>query len=46
MGFCLPSAIGFQLGRPGELVIGIEGDGSLQLTLQDLATAVDLVLPI
>jgi acetolactate synthase-1/2/3 large subunit len=46
MGFCLPAAIGIQLGRPGELVIGIDGDGSFQMTLQDLATAVDLKLPI
>ncbi len=46
MGFCLPSAIGAQLGRPGELVIGIDGDGSFQMTLQDLATAVDQELPI
>ena len=46
MGFCLPSAIGVQLGRPGELVIGIDGDGSFQMTLQDLATARDLDLPI
>jgi acetolactate synthase-1/2/3 large subunit len=46
MGFCLPAAIGIQLGRPGETVIGIDGDGSFQMTLQDLATAVDLELPI
>jgi acetolactate synthase-1/2/3 large subunit len=46
MGFCLPSAIGIQLGRPKETVIGIDGDGSFQMTLQDLATAVDLKLPI
>jgi acetolactate synthase-1/2/3 large subunit len=46
MGFCLPAAIGAQLGRPGELVLGIDGDGSFQMTLQDLATAVDLKLPI
>jgi acetolactate synthase-1/2/3 large subunit len=46
MGFCLPSAIGIQLGCPDELVIGIDGDGSFQMTLQDLATAVDLKLPI
>jgi acetolactate synthase-1/2/3 large subunit len=45
MGFCLPSAIGIQLGRPGELVIGFDGDGSFQMTLQDLATAVDEKLP-
>jgi len=46
MGFCLPSAIGIQLGCPKEVVIGIDGDGSFQMTLQDLATAVDLKLPI
>ncbi len=46
MGFCMPAAIGAQLGRPGELVIGIDGDGSFQMTLQDLATARDLDLPI
>jgi acetolactate synthase-1/2/3 large subunit len=46
MGFCMPAAIGAQLGRPGELVIGIDGDGSFQMTLQDLATARDLNLPI
>ena len=46
MGFCLPSAIGIQLARPGELVIGIDGDGSFQMTLQDLATASENHLPI
>ena len=46
MGFCLPSAIGIQLGRPDALVVGIDGDGSFQMTLQDLATAVDHKLPI
>jgi acetolactate synthase-1/2/3 large subunit len=46
MGFCLPSAIGIQLGKPDATVIGIDGDGSFQMTLQDLATAVDLKLPI
>lgn len=46
MGFCLPSAIGIQLGRPDALVIGIDGDGSFQMTLQDLATASELRLPV
>jgi acetolactate synthase-1/2/3 large subunit len=46
MGFCLPAAIGIQLGRPGETVIGFDGDGSFQMTLQDLATARDHNLPI
>ena len=46
MGFCLPAAMGAQLGKPNELVIGIDGDGSFQMTLQDLATCVELKLPI
>ncbi len=46
MGYCLPSAIGMQLARPEATVIGIDGDGSFQMTLQDLATACDLSLPI
>ena len=46
MGFCLPAAIGVQLARPEATVIGIDGDGSFQMTLQDLATAADLALPI
>jgi acetolactate synthase-1/2/3 large subunit len=46
MGVCLPFAIGMQLARPDAMVIGIDGDGSFQMTLQDLATAVDLKLPI
>ena len=46
MGFCLPAAIGIQLGRPDALVIGIDGDGSFQMTLQDLATASEHRLPI
>jgi acetolactate synthase-1/2/3 large subunit len=46
MGFCLPAAMGAQLGKPNDLVIGIDGDGSFQMTLQDLATVVELKLPI
>jgi acetolactate synthase-1/2/3 large subunit len=46
MGFCLPAAIGAQFGKPDELVIGIDGDGSFQMTLQDLATASKAKLPI
>jgi acetolactate synthase-1/2/3 large subunit len=46
MGFCLPAAIGAQLGRPEATVVGIDGDGSFQMTLQDLATAADLGLPL
>jgi acetolactate synthase I/II/III large subunit len=46
MGVCLPFAIGIQFARPDALVVGIDGDGSFQMTLQDLATAVDHKLPI
>ena len=46
MGFCLPAAIGMQLARPDALVVGIDGDGSFQMTLQDLATARDHDLPV
>lgn len=46
MGVCLPFAIGIQLACPGQLVVGIDGDGSFQMTLQDLATAVEHELPI
>ena len=39
MGFCVPAAIGAKLGRPDVPVVGIDGDGSFQMTLQELATA-------
>jgi acetolactate synthase-1/2/3 large subunit len=40
MGFGLPSAIGAKVGRPDEHVICVAGDGSLQMTSQELATCV------
>lgn len=40
MGFGFPASIGAQLGRPGDLVFDIAGDGSFQMTMQELATAV------
>jgi acetolactate synthase-1/2/3 large subunit len=40
MGFGFPASIGAQLGRPGELVIDIAGDGSFLMNSQELATAV------
>ena len=46
MGFGLPAAVGAQLGRPDSLVILVTGDGSLQMTLQELATVVEQKLPI
>ncbi|MDD3653590.1 MAG: biosynthetic-type acetolactate synthase large subunit [Desulfotomaculaceae bacterium] len=46
MGFGLPAAIGAQMGAPGRPVILITGDGSIQMTLQELATAVEQKLPL
>jgi acetolactate synthase-1/2/3 large subunit len=46
MGFGFPAAIGAQLGRPGERVIAIVGDGGFQMTLSELATMRNLKLPI
>jgi acetolactate synthase I/II/III large subunit len=39
MGFGLPSAIGAKVALPDELVIDIAGDGSFEMTFQELATA-------
>jgi acetolactate synthase-1/2/3 large subunit len=46
MGFGLPAAIGAQVGRPGEPVWAIVGDGGFQMTLCELATACIHKLPI
>ncbi len=46
MGFGFPASIGAQIGRPGELVFCIAGDGSIQMNLQELATVVEYNLPI
>ena len=46
MGFGLPAAIGAQVARPNELVIDIAGDGSIQMNIQELATATQYKLPV
>jgi acetolactate synthase-1/2/3 large subunit len=46
MGFGLPAAIGAQIARPGETVIDIDGDHSFNMTMTELATAVEHNLPI
>jgi acetolactate synthase-1/2/3 large subunit len=46
MGFGFPAAIGAQIACPDELVIDIAGDGSIQMNIQELATAVVNKLPI
>jgi len=46
MGFGFPAAIGAQFGRPEALVIDIAGDGSIQMNIQEMTTAVNNKLPI
>ncbi|MEP7025086.1 MAG: biosynthetic-type acetolactate synthase large subunit, partial [Actinomycetota bacterium] len=46
MGFAVPAAMGAQAGRPGELVVAIDGDGCFQMTAQELATCAIEKLPI
>lgn len=46
MGFGLPAAVGAQLGMPGRQVILVTGDGSIQMTMQELSTVVEQKLPI
>jgi len=46
MGYGFPAAIGAQLGNPGRRVIDIAGDGSIQMNIQELATAVSEQLPV
>ncbi|MGB9803346.1 biosynthetic-type acetolactate synthase large subunit [Desulfofundulus sp.] len=46
MGFGLPAAIGVQVACPDEIVFDIAGDGSIQMNIQELATAVNYDLPV
>ncbi|HCS53315.1 MAG TPA: acetolactate synthase large subunit, partial [Planctomycetaceae bacterium] len=46
MGFGLPSAMGVAAAHPDELVIDIDGDGSFQMNIQELATLVCEDLPV
>ena len=46
MGFTVPGAIGAALGRPGHQVIGIAGDGDFLQTVQELASAQLLGIPV
>ncbi|QCI27154.1 biosynthetic-type acetolactate synthase large subunit [Buchnera aphidicola] len=46
MGFGLPAALGVKLAFPNEIVICITGDGSIQMNIQELSTAVQYKLPI
>ena len=46
MGFGFPAAIGAQIAFPDRTVAVIAGDGSLQMNIQELATAVQYKLPV
>lgn len=46
MGFGLPAAMGAQMAHPDRTVIDIAGDGSIQMNIQELSTAVEYNLPI
>ena len=46
MGYGFPAAIGAQVAFPHKTVIDIAGDGSIQMNIQELATAVQYQLPV
>lgn len=46
MGYGFPAAIGAQIGKPEAVVFDIAGDGSIQMNIQELTTAVLNKLPV
>ena len=46
MGYCIPAAMGAQVGAPDKVVWAIDGDGSFQMTNQELATCTINNIPI
>jgi acetolactate synthase-1/2/3 large subunit len=46
MGFGLPAAMGVQAAHPDSLVVDIDGDGSFQMNVQELATCYCEKLPV
>ena len=46
MGFGFPAAIGAQVAFPDKLVVDIAGDGSIQMNIQEMATAVQYNIPV
>ena len=46
MGFGLPAAMGAKIAHPEACVIAIEGDGSLQMNIQEMATCVTEHIPV
>jgi len=41
MGFGLPAAIGAKAARPDKVVVDVAGDGSIQMNIQELMTAIE-----
>ena len=46
MGYCIPAAMGAQVGAPDKVVWAIDGDGSFQMTNHELATCTINNIPI
>ena len=46
MGFGLPAAMGVKVGRPEKTVWLVDGDGSFQMTVQELGTIVQDNIPV
>jgi acetolactate synthase I/II/III large subunit len=46
MGFGMPAAMGVQLAHPGETVVCVTGEGSIQMCIQELSTCKQYALPI
>lgn len=46
MGYGFPAAIGAQAAFPDRIVVDVAGDGSIQMNIQELATAVNYNLPV
>jgi acetolactate synthase I/II/III large subunit len=46
MGFGMPAAMGVQLGHPGETVVCVTGEGSIQMCIQELSTCKQYALPL
>jgi acetolactate synthase I/II/III large subunit len=46
MGYGLPAAVGVQMAHPDALVIDIAGEASVQMTMQEMSTAMQYDLPI
>ncbi|MGJ0194040.1 acetolactate synthase 3 large subunit [Pantoea sp. RRHST58] len=46
MGFGLPAALGVKMALPEETVICVTGDGSIQMNIQELSTALQYDLPV